>query len=349
MNPGERTSTSHCNRYPADCHFYGIHTPGSHIHPGHDSRGIRAGDQGVISAEILFPEPSRNPCGSIRSTAHYGSLFHFKPGNVSPMALSPWMLVGRRLRLYGKENPGLLVLFWIAIPLALFLAMGWFPEGSWSSLLPISILVLVWVFDTFAYVIGSLPGKHPLTPILSPGKTWEGFAGGMIFSILAALLIYHFSGLESPAVWIAAGAITSIFALTGDLFESSLKRKYMVKDTGRYYPDTEGFWTGLTRYCLWHLPSFYYFYWYTFQMIRIHKEGRLIVAITLLLGMALVTISALWLPSWTNTPSVILSMGILVLVLRFFRNPVRRYFQGGKNNCRTSRRKNRGDRKYHPG
>ena len=61
-------------------------------------------------------------------------------------------------------------------------------------------------------------------------------------------------------------------------------------------------------------------------MIRIQKEGRLIVAITLLLGLALVTFSALWLPTWTRTPMVFFSMTILILVLRFFRNPVRKYF-----------------------
>ena len=65
-------------------------------------------------------------------------------------------------------------------------------------------------------------------------------------------------------------------------------------------------------------------------MIRIHKEGRLIVAISLLLGMALLTISELWLPHWTRTPSVILSISVLILVLRFFRNPVRRYFKEEK-------------------
>ena len=140
----------------------------------------------------------------------------------------------------GKKNPGLLVLFWIAIPLALFLATGWYPQGTWGSLIPSAILVLVWVNDTFAYVIGSLLGKHSMTPVLSPGKTWEGFAGGMFFSILAALLFMHFSGLESPATWIAAGTITSTFSLMGDLYESSLKRKSMVKDTGAILPGHGG-------------------------------------------------------------------------------------------------------------
>ncbi len=59
-------------------------------------------------------------------------------------------------------------------------------------------------------------------------------------------------------------------------------------------------------------------------MIRIHKEGRLIVAITLLMGLGLLALSALWLPAWTQSPILILFMGIIILVLRFFRNPVKR-------------------------
>lgn len=59
-------------------------------------------------------------------------------------------------------------------------------------------------------------------------------------------------------------------------------------------------------------------------MIRIHKEGRLIVAITVLMGLGFVALSALWLPAWTQTPIVIFALILMVLVLRFFRNPVKR-------------------------
>ena len=65
-------------------------------------------------------------------------------------------------------------------------------------------------------------------------------------------------------------------------------------------------------------------------MIRIHKEGRLIVAIALLLGLALISIAALWLPAWMQTPLVILALALVILVLRFFRNPKRRYFKDEK-------------------
>ncbi len=65
-------------------------------------------------------------------------------------------------------------------------------------------------------------------------------------------------------------------------------------------------------------------------MIRIHKEGRLIVAITVLLALGLVTLSALWLPTWTQTVAVVLSIILLILVLRFFRNPRKRFFKDEK-------------------
>lgn len=140
----------------------------------------------------------------------------------------------------GKLKPASLVLLWIATPLALFLALGWFPKGSWNSLTPVAVITLVWVNDTFAYVCGRLLGKHPLTPKLSPGKTWEGFIGSILFSLLAGWIFYHFSGLHTPVMWMAVGVTTSLFAMAGDLFESGLKRKYKVKDSGEILPGHGG-------------------------------------------------------------------------------------------------------------
>jgi len=79
-----------------------------------------------------------------------------------------------------------------------------------------------------------------MTPNLSPGKTWEGFAGGMLFTMLAGWIFYHFTGLHNPATWILAGAISALFGLTGDLFESGLKRKHNLKDSGGLLPGHGG-------------------------------------------------------------------------------------------------------------
>ncbi len=142
--------------------------------------------------------------------------------------------------MHGKENPGPLLLLWIALPLASYMATGWFPDGIWKSLLPAAIIGLVWVNDTFAYVTGSLLGKHPMTPRISPGKTWEGFAGGLLFTLLAGWIFFHFSGRQTLSIWLALAATTSLFAMAGDLFESGLKRKYKVKDMGEILPGHGG-------------------------------------------------------------------------------------------------------------
>jgi len=138
------------------------------------------------------------------------------------------------------HGTGALILFWIALPLSSFLATAWFPEGAWNSLLPVAVISLVWVNDTFAYVSGSLLGKHPMTPKLSPGKTWEGFVGGILFTMLSGWIFFHFTGLQSAATWISAGVVAGLFGLAGDLFESGLKRKYKVKDTGNLLPGHGG-------------------------------------------------------------------------------------------------------------
>jgi len=175
-----------------------------------------------------------------------GALIIFGAYAILKLEIAPmWLFLPVTLWLIGyawqgKLKPSSLVLLWISTPLALFLALGWLPEGDWNSLSPVTAIALVWVNDTFAYVCGSLLGKHALTPKLSPGKTWEGFAGGIFFSMLAAWIFYHFSGLYTPGLWIAAGAVTSLFAMAGDLFESGLKRKYKVKDTGEILPGHGG-------------------------------------------------------------------------------------------------------------
>lgn len=189
------------------------------------------------STPIHLPTLLLGSSGGLLILGIYGLLYQ----DLNPLwlflPLSIWMI---GFALSGKGNPGILVFFWIALPLSLFLAIGWFPEESWKSLLPIATISMVWVNDTFAYVSGSLLGKHPMTLRLSPGKTWEGFVGGLLFTMFAGWLFFHFSGQLSPLMWISLGAITSLFSMAGDLFESGLKRRYKVKDTGSILPGHGG-------------------------------------------------------------------------------------------------------------
>lgn len=98
--------------------------------------------------------------------------------------------------------------------------------------------------DSGAYAVGSLIGRHKLCPRISPGKTWEGFAGAIAVSTLASLLLAHFLGQRMPGMnWIHAtilGIILSIGAVVGDLIESLFKREAGAKDSGKFFPGIGG-------------------------------------------------------------------------------------------------------------
>lgn len=98
--------------------------------------------------------------------------------------------------------------------------------------------------DTGAYATGSLIGRHKMIPRISPGKTWEGFAGAIVVSTLASLVFVHFLGSKMAGMnWIHAtilGIILSVGAVVGDLIESLFKREAGLKDSGRFFPGIGG-------------------------------------------------------------------------------------------------------------
>lgn len=102
----------------------------------------------------------------------------------------------------------------------------------------LTLLALVWSFDTGAYLVGSRWGRHRLTPTLSPNKSWEGAVGGLLAAIGVGLL----STLWMP--WglhgLALAVLVSAAAQMGDLFESWLKRMAGVKDAGTLFPGHGG-------------------------------------------------------------------------------------------------------------
>jgi phosphatidate cytidylyltransferase len=142
---------------------------------------------------------------------------------------------------WGFNLPSLLTFVWLALPFSSFLALGWLTgDYSYQSQLPLAVIALVWVNDTFAYLTGSLLGRHKMTPVLSPGKTWEGFAGGMIFTLLGAWITWKITGMLGTGTWIAISMIVASLGLAGDLFESGLKRTVKVKNTGNLLPGHGG-------------------------------------------------------------------------------------------------------------
>ena len=112
--------------------------------------------------------------------------------------------------------------------------------------LPLLIFVMLWLNDSGAYIVGSLMGRHKLCPSISPNKTWEGFFGGIVITILGAFLMFKlcpsFFGMEEYGVgmWMILAVSTCIFGTLGDLLESKIKRIYGVKDSGHWIPGHGG-------------------------------------------------------------------------------------------------------------
>ena len=95
--------------------------------------------------------------------------------------------------------------------------------------------------DTGAYAAGRLIGRHQMTPVLSPNKTWEGAAGGLIASVAAMMAAGALLELGvEPWQYAVVAVVVAVLAQVGDLFESFLKRQAEVKDSGSIMPGHGG-------------------------------------------------------------------------------------------------------------
>ncbi len=102
------------------------------------------------------------------------------------------------------------------------------------------LMVTVVASDVGGYAVGVLFGKHPMVPAISPKKSWEGFAGSLVFGITAAILTATF--LAGKPWWIGAllGVVLVFTCTLGDLVESQVKRDLGIKDMGRLLPGHGG-------------------------------------------------------------------------------------------------------------
>ena len=135
---------------------------------------------------------------------------------------------------------GALYLGWCG---AHFIRLRNLPEGLWWML---TTLPAIWLADSGAYSIGRAWGKHKLAPGISPGKTWEGWAGGVVVGTVGAMglaAVWNLSsGPSGPTALkgLALGLIVSLFAPIGDLVISMFKRQAAVKDSGKLFPGHGG-------------------------------------------------------------------------------------------------------------
>jgi phosphatidate cytidylyltransferase len=135
-------------------------------------------------------------------------------------------------------------------------------QREYQYLLILSVVLMIWANDTFAYFTGSLLGKRKLMPDVSPKKSVEGFIGGIVFSMITSYLCYAYFLMDLQKWTIVdvmiISLIVSIAGTLGDLLESKLKRMANVKDSGNLLPGHGGI---LDRFDAWFMAlpviSFY--------------------------------------------------------------------------------------------
>lgn len=104
----------------------------------------------------------------------------------------------------------------------------------------IGIFIILWTYDSFAYLSGVLFGRHKIYQKVSPKKSWEGLLGGLLFALAASYLVSHFSSIITLNDWMIIALIIVITGTIGDFFESALKREAGVKDSGNIMPGHGG-------------------------------------------------------------------------------------------------------------
>jgi phosphatidate cytidylyltransferase len=162
-----------------------------------------------------------------------------------PMMLFVFFIV----ELYSKsENPfdnigwNVVALVYIVMPMLLMNKL-YFDNGP---IFLLATIFIIWIYDSACYVFGSLLGKNPLMPRVSPKKTKEGLIGGLIATLVIIYFVYNripwLADLKlSNALWVVLALVTCVAATFGDLVESLLKRSVDVKDSGSIMPGHGGF------------------------------------------------------------------------------------------------------------
>jgi len=127
----------------------------------------------------------------------------------------------------------LLAFTWIAIVTILD-----YESGQWLLLLAVVIIALA---DIGGFFAGKYFGKHKLAPIISPGKTWEGFAGGLVLEVIlvGSLVWFMFGNVSVIGLWLLVISV-ALYSVLGDLFVSMIKRHSGVKDSGQLLPGHGG-------------------------------------------------------------------------------------------------------------
>ena len=165
--------------------------------------------------------------------------------------LIPSLLLVFIAELYKKtsnpfKNIAFSILGWLYIlfPFYMLYKLGTFKNyeitDSFNNEILFGFFIIIWTYDTGAYLSGRFLGKHKLFERISPKKTWEGFIGGIILAIVSAVVISKYFTSYEMFDWIFIAVIATVTATFGDLTESMLKRSAEIKDSGTILPGHGG-------------------------------------------------------------------------------------------------------------
>lgn len=181
----------------------------------------------------------------------FAASFFYASGKISEIIYAPYLLFLIFILIAGlyhkKENP---VNRWAMTLFSQFYCAGLFSMLNFVMFDPVDktyhpyygllIFIFIWLNDTGAYIVGTAFGKHRLFPRVSPMKSWEGFAGGLVIAWIAALALAGSYPEVSWYHWTAFATMIVVFGTWGDLVESLIKRTYGVKDSGILLPGHGG-------------------------------------------------------------------------------------------------------------
>jgi phosphatidate cytidylyltransferase len=175
----------------------------------------------LVVPEVLFPVGEMDT--ELSAESFYPAWSGFAVIGVSALILG---LISRRLTMFGG-------LLYVAIPAFALLVLNW----AWFGLV-FWAMAVTWATDIFAYFAGRGVGGPKLAPRISPSKTWAGLAGGVVGAAVLGWLAASWFDLGSPFLYI--GGAMGVIAQGGDLYESWMKRRAGVKDSGSILPGHGG-------------------------------------------------------------------------------------------------------------
>lgn len=200
----------------------------------------------LVSVQGVRPN---RPLGLLLGGLYFVAMFLVQRESAPPELLFlalPLLFLVLILEMYRKQPQPftniaftLLGVAYVAGPFGLLHLLGYYNEFySWQPIL--GLMLLIWASDTGAYIFGKSFGKHKLFERISPGKTWEGWAGGTLTAVLVGYgLSFFFTDLELYQ-WVGIAVLVAVFGVLGDLSESMLKRSLGVKDSGTLLPGHGG-------------------------------------------------------------------------------------------------------------